>query len=593
MKFNSQRLASGLACTLALAACGGGAPGNENTDRTSSGNTASTGISSGNISRGGPSAPLTPAMPINSPPDGSGAVPLTAAQASHFLAQATFGPNLASITALTNGSRENWIIGQFKKPQTLHRSYVQGIAAVLPSGTGATQYQVIESFWKQAAAGEDQLRQRVAFALSQIFVVSMADENLPAHPAGVASYYDMLGQYAFGNFRDLLQGVALHPMMGLYLSHIRNQPENGTRVPDENFAREIMQLMTIGLYQLNPDGSQKLHNGKPVETYTHDDVAGLAKVFTGWSWAGPDLSQKRFFGNLVDPARDWTPMQNYPAFHSSSAKSFLGTQLNGGAGEADLKAALDTLFRHPNVGPFIGRQLIQRLVSSNPSPAYVGRVAAAFANNGNGVRGDMKAVIRAVLLDPEADATASAKKLREPVLRLANWMRAFNVQSASGRFLMPITDDPLNTLGQTPLRSPSVFNFFRPSYTPPNTSLSAQGLVAPEMQITGEPSVTGYLNYMQSVIPNGAGVAHDIKADYSAELALASQPALLLDRLNLLLVNGAMSSTLRNQIISAVNGVSLPVGAGSNTAQLDIARKNRVYLAIYLTMASPEYLAQR
>ncbi|WP_332855782.1 DUF1800 domain-containing protein [Duganella sp. S19_KUP01_CR8] len=585
-----------MACILALAACGGGgAPGNNSADRTSAGGTASTGVSSGGRPHSGPSAPLTPSMPANSTPDGSATVPLTAVQASHFLAQATFGPDSASITELTNSTREDWITGQLKKPQTLHRSYVQNIAAVLPAGSGVTQYQVIESFWKQAATGDDQLRQRVAFALSQIFVISMVDENLPTHPAGVASYYDMLGLHAFGNFRDLLQGVALHPMMGLYLSHMHNQKESGTRVPDENFAREIMQLMSIGLYQLNPDGSQKLQNGKPIETYTHDDVAGLAKVFTGWSWAGPDQTMKRFFGNLVDPARDWTPMQNYPAYHSSSAKSFLGTQLSGGSGEADLKAALDTLFQHPNVGPFIGRQLIQRLVSSNPSPAYVGRVAAAFANNGNGVRGDMKAVIRAVLLDPEAGATASAKKLREPVLRLTHWMRAFNAQSASGRFLMPITDDPLNTLGQTPLRSPSVFNFFRPSYTPPNSSLSALGLVAPEMQITGEPSVTGYLNYMQGVIPNGAGVGRDIKADYRAELALASQPALLLDRLNLLLMSGAMSSTLRNQIISAVNGVSLPAASGTAiaTAQLDTARRNRVYLAIYLTMASPEYLAQR
>lgn len=588
MKFTSLKPVAGLMLAAVISACGGGSDGSATTsaDQTAS----STGVSAGGRRPGtGPSAPLTPAMPITPEPVPPTTPPLSPGAASHFLAQATFGPTAADIAALTASNKSDWITGQFRKPQSLHRSYVQ---SALPGGAALSQNQVYESFWKQAASGDDQLRQRVAFALSQIFVVSLADENLPLHPAGVASYYDMLGQHAFGNFRDLLQGVALHPMMGIYLSHMHNQKESGNRVPDENFAREIMQLMSIGLYQLNPDGSQKLQNGRPIETYTHDDVAGLAKVFTGWSWAGPDQSSNRFFGSVADPARDWTPMQNYAAFHSTSAKSFLGVHA-GGSGEADLKIALDTLFQHPNVGPFIGRQLIQRLVGSNPSPAYIGRVSAAFANNGNGVRGDMRAVIRAVLLDPEAADNGSAKKLREPVLRLANWMRAFNAKSSSGRYHLTITDDPLLALGQTPLRAPSVFNFFRPAYTPPNSSLSAQGLVAPEMQITGEPSVTGYLNYMQWVIPSGAGAGQDIKADYSAELALAAQPAQLLDRVNLLLVGGGMSTTLRNQIISALNTIKLPAATGNNAAQIEAARKNRVYMAIYLTMASPEYLAQR
>ncbi|GJJ02123.1 hypothetical protein RugamoR64_26610 [Duganella rhizosphaerae] len=492
-----------------------------------------------------------------------------------------------------SSSKEDWITDQFKKPQSLHRSYVQNLAPSLPAVIALSPNQVYESFWKQAATGDDQLRQRVTFALSQIFVISTAEDRLYSHPAGVASYYDMLGHSAFGNFRDLLQNVALHPMMGMYLSHMHNQKEDGTRLPDENFAREIMQLMTIGLYQLNADGSLKLQNGRPVETYRHEDVAGLSKVFTGWSWAGPDLSANRFYGAAVDPARDWTPMQNYPAFHSTSAKSFLGTQLSGGNATVELKAALDTLFLHPNVGPFIGRQLIQRLVSSNPSPAYVSRVSAAFANNGYGVRGDMRAVIRAVLLAPEAQDTGAAKKLREPVLRLANWMRAFNAKSASGHFQITTTDSVLGALAQTPLRSPSVFNFFRPTYMPPNTSLSAQGLVAPEMQITGEPSVTGYLNFMQEVIPYGVGALGDVKGDYSAEMALAAQPALLLDRLNLLLLSGGMSTTLRNQIISTLNTITLPVANSSNASEVASARKNRVCMAIFLTMASPEYLAQR
>ena len=205
----------------------------------------------------------------------------------------------------------------------------------------------------------------------------------------------------------------------------------------------------------------------------------------------------------------------------------------------------------------------------------------------------MKAVIRAVLLDPEAADNGSAKKLREPVLRLAHWMRAFNAKSASGRFQIRTLNDPLYALAQTPLRAPSVFNFFRPSYTPPNSSLATRGMVSPEMQITAEPSVTGYLNFMQNVIPYGAGTAHDVKADYSVELALATQPPLLVYRIDLLMLGGGMSSTLRNQIISALNAVYYTAPTSANAARLEQSRQYRVYMAILLAMASPEYLAQR
>jgi uncharacterized protein (DUF1800 family) len=574
-----------IAVMLTLAACGGGGGGASGGASTSPSSSSGGAIVTPPVT---PADPVTPPITTTPPTASAGDVLPTKAAASQFLAQATFGPTAASIDALAASSKTDWINSQFAMPQTLHRDYILQMNA---SGS-LTGSSILESFWKQAAVGEDQLRQRVTFALSQIFVISMVDPNVGTRSAGVAGYYDMLGQNAFGNFRTLLQGVALHPMMGIYLSHMRNQKESGARVPDENFAREVMQLMTIGLYQLNQDGSIKTSAGKPIETYTHDDVMGLAKVFTGWSWAGPDQSTTRFNGGNADPARDWTPMQSYSAFHSTSVKNFLGASTNGSA-EADLKVALDTLFNHPNVGPFIGRQLIQRLVSSNPSPAYISRVAAAFNNNGAGVRGDMRAVIRAVLLDPEAANSGGAKKLREPVLRLANWMRAFNVKSTSGRFAMVGTDDALSGLGQTPLRAPSVFNFFRPGYTPPGSALAAAGMVAPEMQITAEPSVTGYLNYMQSVIPNGAGSGRDIQPDYSAELALAAQPAQLIDRVNLLLVAGQMSSTLRNQLVTALNAVAIPAATATNATAVETARKNRVYLAIFLTMASPEYLAQR
>jgi uncharacterized protein (DUF1800 family) len=604
MKRNYLKPASGLMLAALLAACGGGSsPDNGSAPTSLAANAAplQAAVPTGTQAEAG-----TPAAVVTAPsadedakpmaktvPTGTAATTVvTPSAASRFLAQATFGPTATSINALVASNKSDWINAQFAKPQALHRSYVEQIGATLAAGTSVSPSQVYESFWSQAVTGDDQLRQRMKFALSQIFVISMVDDQLASSPAGVASYYDMLGQYAFGNYRDLLQAVALHPMMGVYLSHMHNQKESGNRVPDENFAREIMQLMSIGLYQLNADGSLKLSNGKPIETYTHDDVVGLARVFTGWSWAGPDKSDKRFMGGTPYAARTWTPMQMYPTYHSTMPKNFLGVSTSG-TGEADLKVALDTLFNHPNVGPFIGRQLIQRLVTSNPSPAYVARVAAAFANNGAGVRGDLRAVIRAVLLDSEAGDANTVKKLREPVVRLANWMRAFNAKSKTGRFLLGITDDPITSLGQTALRSPSVFNFYRPSYTPTNTALSAAGMVAPEMQITGEPSVTGYLNYMQRTIQFGTGSASDIQADYSVELSLTSQPAQLVDRVSLLLLGGSMSSTLRNQILSALNAISVPSPNAYNAMAIDTGRKNRVYMAIYLTMASPEYLAQR
>jgi uncharacterized protein (DUF1800 family) len=595
------KLQSGISviAMLALSACGGG----NNAGTTQSGGAVVRLLSSVGLSD-------TPTDPATLPPSAtatgapaSGRVrmglsaeataAITPAAASRFLSQATFGPTITSINAVAASGRDAWITNEFTKQQNGHLTYLKGL--VTAQGAAAMSVDNLNAnIWRQMVAGDDQLRQRVAFALSQIFVISQQDSNIFMRPAGVASYYDVLEKYAFGNYRDLLEAVALHPMMGLYLSHLHNQKESGTRVPDENFAREIMQLMSIGLYQLNSDGTPKLVNGKQVETYRHEDVMGLAKVFTGWSWAGPDRTAARFMGVTVDPTREYVPMLMYPAYHSTSEKSFLGVTAPAGAtGEQDLKLALDTLFNHPNVGPFIGRQLIERLVTSNPSAAYVGRVAAAFADNGAGVRGDMKAIIRAVLLDPEAMTPGTTAKMREPVIRLTNWMRAFNAKASTGLYMIGPLDDPAMGLAESPLRSPSVFNFYRPSYTPANSSLAAAGLVAPEMQITAEPSVIGYLNYMQNAIPWGTGVGSAIKANYSTEIALAATPDLLLDRINLLLMNGNMSTTLRGQIMSAVNNVPQAAPNGTNDAKVTEQRSYRVYAAIFLTMASPEYIIQQ
>ena len=433
-------------------------------------------------------------------------------------------------------------------------------------------------------------------ALSEIFVVSFADTPLTAEPGvrAMASYYDMLGANAFGSFRVLLEQVTLHPVMGLYLTYLGNVKENPAtgQHPDENFAREVLQLMSTGLYLLNPDGTPVTDGaGARIPTFSHADIQGLAKVFTGFSWYAAKPSNATFFKLTLDPDATVRPMIPYPAFHSVSAKSFLGATIPAAAVAdplGDLKIALDTIFHHPNVGPFIGRQLIQRFVTSNPSPAYVSRVAATFADDGTGTRGNLGAVLTAVLMDPEArDDTAVSSptfgKLREPVLRLANWMRSFGATSVSGNWLVGSTSAP-TSLGQTVLTAPSVFNFFSPGYTPPGSSLGRAGLFAPEFQAVNEVSVAGYLNTLQAAVGvglglKGAGGKPDVQSAYVNEVALAPQLPSLLDRLNLLLLYGQMSAGLRAQILRALNGTNSALRA--------------VRLAVFIILASPEYVAQR
>ncbi len=535
-------------------------------------------------------------------PANSGPAP-TRNEAARFLAQASYGPTDASINALTRTSLAAWIEAQFNMPALPHRNFVDRRTVELAAAmSSVSQTQFRESYWAQALTRDDQLRQRAAFALSQVFVISFNDGTLANQPRGVTSYYDMLAEKAFGNYRDLLESVTLHPMMGIYLTHMRNQKEDlaSGRVPDENYAREVMQLFSIGLYELNSNGTPS-GGSTPTETYTHADIQGLAKVLTGFSWyAGPNLADRtnrRFFGNDAHADRDWQPMQAYNTYHSTSEKRFLGRTIAANSSpnaDADLRIALDTLFNHPNVGPFIGKQLIQRLVTSNPSPAYVGRVAAAFNDNGRGVRGDMKAVWRAILLDSEARspnlASASYGKVREPILRLSHFLRAFKATSTSGNFTgIDNTDDPSSRLSQTAMRSPSVFNFYRPGFTPPNSAAADAGLVSPELQLANEVSVAGYLNYMRSTWLN-AGTGRDIQLDFSAEQAIADNATALVDRLNLLLMSGQMSTAHRDQVIAAVNSRSIPT---TNQTNIDSAKRDRVYIGILLTMASPDYLVQK
>jgi len=441
---------------------------------------------------------------------------------------------------------------------------------------------VDHQIWQRLMTAPDGLRQRVALALSEIFVVGFDGVTGPFKQFQLAAWWDLLANQAFGNYRTLIEGITLNAAMGRYLNTAGNQKENAAtgRLPDENYAREVMQLFSIGLYELNADGSVKTDaSGKQLETYAQDTVSQLARVFTGW--------------NLDLPRGDTTPefarkpMVLTESLHSTLAASFLGTTVAANTpGRTALTTAMDTLAAHPNVGPYIGKQLIQRLVTSNPSPAYVARVSAAFNNNGQGVRGDLGATVRAVLLDDEARDPAKLSdpswgKQREPMLRAIQWARSFKASSTSGEWQLGNTSNPANSLGQSPLRSPTVFNYFRPGYVPAGTAVASAGLVAPEFQLTNETSVAGYLNALQTFVGSGH---RDVKPNYVSELALAADANALLDRLNLLLCAGQLSAATRTTILTAVNSIA---------ATTDTGKLNRVYTAVMLVMASLDYLIQK
>ena len=531
--------------------------------------------------------------------------------------QAQFSASPSEIATVRSVGYAAWINAQFAAPLgTRGWDWLneRGYATVSDTSNFYDQsYPADHMIWSQLMTSTDGLRKRVALALSEICVVSLNGLDLNWRSQAMAHYWDQLVANAFGNYRQVLQDVTLNPAMGYYLNTRGNQKENAAtgRQPDENYAREILQLMTIGLVELNQDGTPKTDGtGKPLESYTQADVTNLARVFTGYDY---DQSQNQPTtvpgGTRVVPSTHFTrlPMALKESLHSTLPATFLGTTIAANTpGAAALKTALDTLFNHPNVGPFVGKQLIQRLVTSNPSPGYVARVTAAFNNNGAGVRGDMRAVIRTILLDDEARAPAGLTqpgfgKLREPMLRFVQWGRTFGLNSAQGSWKIGNTSDPGTRLGQSPLRSPSVFNFFRPGYVPPSTALAASGAVAPEFQLVNESSVGGYLNYMQGVIRNGiyvnapelpnngstASNGYDIKASYVNELAIVTDADALVARINLLMCAGQLSAATIKLISDALKATSV------TAASTDAVKLNRVAAAIFLVMASAEYLIQK
>jgi len=517
--------------------------------------------------------------------------------AARFLVQSTFGiKDVAEIDALKRRGYESWLAEQFATAAASHVQYVNDRAG---RGDKPAEERAYEAIWQQWLFEPGQLRARMAFALSEIFVISNIAPDLDVY--AMTSYMDMLNRNAFGNYRQLLEDVTLHPAMGYYLNMIGSKkanPSRGTH-PNENYAREVMQLFSIGLYKLNPDGSRQLDaQGRPIPTYDQSVVGAMAAAFTGWNFAGNDTSDPAIF----NPAREnWLdPLVPWEMWHDTDAKTlFDGIALPAGQGaRKDMMDALDALASHPNVGPFIGRELIQRFVTSNPSPAYIGRVASAFNDNGQGIRGDLKAVIRAVLLDPEARDLARTDepawgKQREPVIRFANFLRAFNATSTSGRNRIWYLDSAEEGLNQSPLLSPSVFNFFSPNYRQPGP-LSAAGLVAPEFQITTETSMVGGLNFFARLVKNGYYGNDDTRLtlDVAALNALANDPAALADRLRMLLLAGSMSEALRNNIIGTLSAMT-PAKVAANTGSTGGAVTDRVKAALILIAISPEFAIQR
>jgi len=472
--------------------------------------------------------------------------------ASRFLNQATFGATLSSIQAFKNsGSRASWIDEQMALPASLTLPYTR---ANSNGSDNAARHQI---WWNNALNGEDQLRQRVTFALSQIFVVSDLDFALSNAQYGVSDYYDMLSRNAFGNYRTLLEDVTLHPVMGVYLSMVRNEkanPELKVR-PDENYAREVLQLFSIGLFNLNNRG-EVINPDNPTPTYTQNTIEEFARVFTGWEypasryWGDTNLTNDAFIGRM-------TPNNN---FHDDGSKTLLnGTTVPAGLGaEADMQAALDNIFAHQNVGPFISKQLIQRLVTSNPTPEYVERVVSVFNDNGDGVRGDLGAVVKALLTDVEAvDGYASVPnfgKLREPNVRLAHYWRALDGQPGpQAEGVHNTADFTLQRLdemgGQAVMKSRSVFNFYLPDFQ----LAPGETLLAPEMQNMSEAFLASTHNNYHHLVyrfHNRADLSDDNPrvtiTDLEGLANLSATPARLLDWFDLLFFSGTMPDTMRN-----------------------------------------------
>ncbi|MGH8042130.1 MAG: DUF1800 domain-containing protein [Rudaea sp.] len=614
-----------------------------------------------------------------------GTANISDSDASRFLAQATFGPTDTDIANLRTLGYTGWLNQQFAAtpsyettdlPGKTNSAYLNWISNVLKEQIGQNNRQ--EAWFLGALGGKDpqfpsnsaynhtdQLRQRVAFALSEIFVVSDQNATLDGYAQGMAWMYDLLVKDAFGNYRTLLNDVTLSPAMGVYLNMMGNRRADLSNNvhPDENYGREVNQLFSIGLVMLNLDGTPQ----QPLtSTYTQSTVTNFSHVFTGWNWASCDAdgydaftwcftpydTPSDFLTPMVAYDRVNYPQQGDPSYHDNgtdpvndiSNKQLLnypgavngGVLADGGTAASDLGSALDNIFHHPNVGPFISKQLIQRLVTSNPSPAYVQRVATVFNNDGTGTRGNLKAVVQAILLDPEArygqwQNPATFGKLREPVIVLTHYWRAMAAKHLCGQNIAATSNSAASMYANQPYRyagystawsagqtttwgvgvdqasqdAPTVFNFFKPGYLPPG-ELTSLGLVGPEFQISTDSVIAnttntfasyalyGNYDYNDTCDPNDT--IGDVVVNHSQDLALAgsgsggvSDPAdKLVDEYSKRFMSGQMSPYMRNQLLTDLNPIN------HNWAQNGQDwRLQRVYRALYLVLTSPEYMIQK
>ncbi len=567
---NAPQRAMGLAALAALAtalgACGGGGGGG-----------------------GGFSSPPPPPPPP--------VLNYTDTEAARFLLQAQFTATDAEILSVRTLGYGAWLNAQYGAALSQSgKAWLDSRGLNIPTAAGEYFDPTMGDWmaWHVTMNGADQVRKRLSLALSEMMVASLSPIDGFYPPYVIAGYWDMLNANVFGNFRTLLENVTLNAAMGFYLNmkgNLKEDPATG-REPDENYAREVIQLFTIGLYELNTDGTEKTDLlGNKTETYKQADVTSLAHTFTGWDWD---------YSNVVWQNVSWLPYpiptpqfaSNPMAFdaskHSNVEVNFLGSTIPANTeGKAALKMALDTIANHPNVGPFFAKQMIQRLVTSNPTPAYVGRVAAVFNNNGSGVRGDLKSVWTAILTDSEARTLSTdpkAGKVREPMIRWLQWARTFTVSSATDKWEIYDTSGGDWGLGQSPLRSPSVFNYFRPGYVPPQTAIADNGQVAPEFQIHNETTTAGYINFLASTIQDGYS---DVKPNYAPLMALVTNTQAMIDWLNLHMAANQLSTATKATIKAALDTKTI------TAASPDSDKYDRIHAAVLLFMASPEFIVQK
>jgi uncharacterized protein (DUF1800 family) len=499
-------------------------------------------------------------------------VAATPTEAARFLDQTSFGPTAASIAQVQSVGMNAYLTQQFNTPTTVLASIpVSPFPAVCLSSN--TAYPCAESeWWMTAITGPDQLRQRVAFALSEMFVVST--QSIPGQ--AIPQFHNALANDAFGNFATIMKDVTLSPAMGGYLNMMNSAAPAAGQIANENYARENMQLFTIGLYALNQDGTQQLDGtGAPIPSYTQAQVQAFARAYTGWTLANPGGAAVTKFPNNSGDYND--PMVAVAKYHDTTAKTLLnGTVLNaGGTAEQDLDGALANIFADSNVGPFVCTQLIQHLVTSTPSPAYVSRVSAIFANNGNGVRGDMQAVLRAILMDTEAragdtNATYNGGHLREPILFMTAMMRALNFTNTDPNGAYYNLSNYTTALGERPYRANSVFNFFPPDYVIPGTTLNA-----PEFGNENSATSILQLSLADSIVNNKIASFTVDLSNTSALGVMAANPVTLTDYLGKVFMHSQMPANMRTTIINAITPLT--------------SNAQRVRDAVYLVITSSQY----